>query len=309
MTDSMAQPRRGIAPRLFELPGWKSALSWSAAILISLLFLASGVWKITDAPAAAVRMAQARVPQSLSLVAALAFGIAETFGGVLILVPRYRRWGAILTSALLVAFMVYMGVNYHALLGEDCSCFPWLKRVVGPGFFIGDAAMLLLAALAGLWAKRPEGLRGAALVLGAVVVFALVSYGAEAARQTGTRAPATVTVDGRPYSLEHGRVFLFFFNPQCMHCYDAAKRMSQLQWGDTRVVAVPVEIPEFAGQFLKETGLSAVISTDFPLLKDVFSYTSYPFGVALDGGREKAPLTKFDDPEPSATLRQLGFAR
>jgi len=52
-----------------------------------------------------------------------------------------------------------------------------------------------------------------------------------------------------------------------------------------------------------------MVSTDFVLLKDVFSYTSYPFGVALDGGREKAPLPKFDDPEPAATLRQLGFAR
>ena len=54
---------------------------------------------------------------------------------------------------------------------------------------------------------------------------------------------------------------------------------------------------------------TAMVSTDFVLLKDVFSYTSYPFGVALDGGREKAPLPKFDDPEPAATLRQLGFAR
>ena len=309
MTDSMAHASGRVAPRLFELPGWKSALCWSAAILVSLLFLTSGVWKITDVQAAAVRMAQARVPQSLSLAAALAFGIAETFGGVLVLVPRYRRWGAVLTGLLLIAFMVYMGLNYHALAGEDCSCFPWLKRVVGPGFFMGDGAMLLLAILAGVWAKPSAGLRGAVLVLGAVVVFALVSYGADAARRTGTQAPETISVAGQPYSLTQGRVFLFFFNPQCMHCYDASKRMARLEWGDTRVVAVPVEQPQFADQFLNETGLRAVVTTDFPLLKNVFSYTSYPFGVALEDGREKAPLTKFEDPEPVATLRQLGFAR
>ena len=75
------------------------------------------------------------------------------------------------------------------------------------------------------------------------------------------------------------------------------------------MVAVPVEQPQFADQFLNETGLHAVVTTDFPLLKNVFSYTSYPFGVALEDGRETAPLTKFEDPEPVATLRQLGFAR
>jgi len=309
MTDSMAHAGGRLAPRLFELPGWKTALCWSAAILVSVLFLISGVWKITDVQSAAVRMAQARVPQSLSLAAALGFGIAETFAGVLVLVPRYRRWGAVLSGLLLIAFMAYMAVNYHALLGEDCSCFPWLKRVVGPGFFLGDGAMLLLAILAGVWAKPSAGLRGAVLVLGAVVVFALVSYGADAARRTGTRAPETISVAGKPYSLARGRVFLFFFNPECMHCYDASKRMSQLQWGDTRVVAVPVEQPQFAGQFLDETGLHAVVTTDFALLKDVFSYTGYPFGVALEDGREKAPVTKFEDPEPAATLRQLSFAR
>jgi uncharacterized membrane protein YphA (DoxX/SURF4 family) len=309
MTDSMAQARGGFTPRLMELAGWKSALCWSAAVLVSLLFLVSGVWKITDVQAAAIRMAQARVPQSLSLAAALGVGIAETFGGVLVLVPRYRRWGALLTGLLLVAFMIYMGVNYHALLGEDCSCFPWVKRVVGPGFFIGDTVMLLLAAVAGMWAKPSGGLRGASLVLGAVVVFALVSYGADAARRTGTKAPDTITVAGQPYSLAEGRVFLFFFNPQCTHCYDASERMAKLQWGDTRVVAVPVEQAQFADQFLSGSGLHAVVTQDFALLKDVFSYSSYPFGVALEGGRQKATLTKFEDPEPIATLRELGFAR
>jgi len=89
----MAQPRGGLAS--LELPSWKTALNWAAAILLSLLFLLSGLWKITDAQGAAVRMAEARVPESLSLAAALVFGIVETLGGVLLLVPRFRRWGSI----------------------------------------------------------------------------------------------------------------------------------------------------------------------------------------------------------------------
>ena len=305
MNDSMAQPRGGLVP--LELPGWKTAVSWSSAVLIALLFLVSGLWKITDVQGAAVRMAQAKLPEALSAAAAILFGIAETVGGVLILVPRFRRWGAIVTGLLLVAFMIYVGVNYNGLRGEDCSCFPWVKRAVGPAFFISDAFMLLLAVFAGVWSKRPESLRSALLVLGAVAVFALVSYGVGTARQTGTRAPDTILVDGRPYSLQQGRILLYFFNPVCSHCLDAARRMSKFQWGDTKVVAVPVEEFQFAGQFLEQAGLRAVVSTEFEKLGSIFSYKAYPFGVALERGREKAPLTKFDGDEPGATLKQLGF--
>ena len=92
-----------------------------------------------------------------------------------------------------------------------------------------------------------------------------------------------------------------------MHCYDAAKAMSHYRWGGTRVVAVPVEEPEYADAFLQETGLKAVVTSDFPSLKTTFGYTTYPFGVALENGREKAPLTQFEQDEPAATLKELGF--
>ena len=305
MHDSMAQPRAGLAP--LELPGWKTALSWAAAFLVAVLFLISGLWKITDAQSAAARMAQAGIPESMSLAAALLFGIAETVGGVLILVPRFRRWGSIVTGLLLAAFLIYFAVNYSVLRGEDCSCFPWVKRVVGPGFFLGDGLMLLLAVLAGLWSKPPGGLRTAVLILGAVAVFALVSYGVAAERQTGTKAPESILVNGQPYSLEHGRIFLFFFDPECMHCFDAAKRMSQLHWGDTRVVGIPTSQPQYAPQFFEDTGFRAVVSSDLQKLKQVFPNAAMPAGVALENGREKAPLTKFEGEEPGATLKRLGF--
>src|SRR5208337_5596404 len=108
---SMAQPEGGLAS--LELPGWKTALSWVAAVLLAFLFLISGLWKITDAQGAAVRMAQARVPESLSLAAALVFGIVETLSAVLVLVPRFRRWGSILAGFLLLAFLAYFAVNYN----------------------------------------------------------------------------------------------------------------------------------------------------------------------------------------------------
>ena len=307
MNDSMAQPREGLAP--LGLPGWKSALSWAAAAVLSVLFLSSGLWKITDPQGWAVRLAQAKVPESLSLAGALLVGIAETVGAVLILLPRFRRWGAMIAGGLLLLFLIYFAINYHTLQGQDCSCFPWLKRVVGPGFFIGDGAMLMLAAFAGAWSQRPAGLRTASLIVGAVAVFALVSYGVNEVRQTGTKAPATITVNEQPYSLARGKILLFFFNPECTHCLDAAKRMSQYHWGDTKVVGIPVEQKQFAPQFLTETGLQAGISPDFDQLKSTFGYTAYPFGVALENGREKAAITRFEGNEPEATLKQLGLVK
>jgi len=307
MNDSMAQPEEPLPPP--DLPAWKAALNWIAAILTSLLFLVAGLWKITDPISAAQRLAQAKVPENLSLAAALLLGIAETVAAVLVLVPRFRKWGAWLGSGLLVAFMIYIGINYTALRGAECNCFPWIKRAVGPGFFIGDAFMLLLAVIAGFWARPSESRRSAVIVLCAVTVFALVSYGATAVRQHGVLAPPILMVDGKPFSTQEGHVVVFFFDPECMHCFDVAKRLSKLNWGDTKIVGVPTVHPEFAPDFLRDTGLKAGISTDLAPLKKAFPFGDPPAIAALENGRQKERVTKFEDPEPSATLQKLGFAK
>jgi hypothetical protein len=116
-------------------------------------------------------------------------------------------------------------------------------------------------------------------------------------------------VDGHPYLIGKGKFFLFFFNPMCMHCMDAAKRMSHLDWGDTQVVAIPVEQPQFSQQFLAESGLHAVVSTDFESLKTTFGYSTYPFGAAVVNGRQKAAVRQFEDPEPATALRALGLVK
>src|SRR5262245_30518908 len=306
MDDSMAHSGETLA--LFELPGWKSGFGVTPPGRMSALSVVAGRWIIADAPGAAVRLAQSKVPQGLSLAAAVLLGIAETFAGVLILVPRFRRWGAWIISFLLIVIMIYIGAFYNVLRGEECQCFPWIKRAIGPAFFVGDAIMLGLAALAGVWSKRSENLRSAALVLGAVTVFALVSYGVAATHHSGIKAPDTVMVDGKPYSLQQGRVFIYFFNPECTHCLDAGRRMAKLNWGDTRFVGVATEQPQFAQGFIQTTGLKGVVSTDLELLRKTFPFTDTPAGVALENGREKAALAKFEDDEPAATLKKLGFA-
>jgi uncharacterized membrane protein YphA (DoxX/SURF4 family) len=305
MEDSIAQARVQSGP--LELSAWKSVLSVICAVLLGFLFIVSGVWKLVEPFEWSARVIQAKVPAQFGLAAALAVGITETFGGVMLLVPRFRRWGAWVTGFLLVVFMLYFAWFYKELTGADCSCFPWLKRTVGPGFFIGDAAMLLLAIGAGFWARKSESLRSAAIVLGAIAVFAFVSLGMNYARQTGAPAPDSITVEGQSYSLATGRNFIYFFDPECSHCYQAAKTMSSFRWKNVTVIGVPTVNPQFAPGFLKETGLNARLSSDLQKLKAAFPFGDAPFGVAVENGRQKQTFIAFEGNEPEASLRKLGF--
>src|ERR1700691_2897727 len=175
--------------------GWQVAFNRTAAILISLVFLVAGLWKITDPTGAGARLAQAKVPESLSVLAAVGLGTLETFTGVLLLVPRLRRWGAAIGTFLLAAFMIFIAIHYNELRGADCSCFPWVKRAVGPAFFVGDGVMMLLAIGAGVWVRASKGIRPAAVILAAVAVFAFGSLAFASPRHTGTKAPPAITAE------------------------------------------------------------------------------------------------------------------
>jgi uncharacterized membrane protein YphA (DoxX/SURF4 family) len=280
------------------------------AVLLAILFFVSGAWKLTDPYVWSQALVEFRLPAALALPGALALGIGEMVGAVLILVPRFRRWGALLIGFLLVVFLVYIGANYGALVGKDCTCFPLVKRAVGPAFFFEDGTMLLMAVVAGMWARSSENLRAALVILGAVVVFAGVSFGVNSARASGLQAPASITVDGKPFSLQQGNTFLFFYDPTCSHCEAAARKMAKLNWKDTTVVTVPIDTPQFAASFLHDTGLKAGTSNDLDLLKGTFKFASGPYGVALVRGHQKATVDVgvFEkDGEPAALLHTLGF--
>ncbi len=310
MTDSTADPAQlGLHAAAFDLPGWKRVVSGVAALLLAILFFASGAWKLSDPFWWSQFLTELRMPAALALPGALAVGIGETLGAVLILVPRFRRWGSLLIGLLLIAFMLYIGANYSTLVGKECSCFPLVKRTIGPGFFIGDGVMLLMAVVAGWWARHSENLRAALVILGIVVVFAGVSFGVNLTRQTGLKAPDSIVVDGQTSSLQQGNIFLFFYNPECMHCDAAARRMSKLNWKNTKVIAIPINDPQFAAAFLHDTGLRAGTSLDLEKLRETFKFVDAPYGVALERGRQKATIAgaAFEDPEPAKTLRPLGF--
>ncbi len=150
MSDTTANPAHlGLDLVSFDLPAWKKAIGGVCAVLLAILFFVSGAWKLTDPFRWSQALEEFRVTGSLALPGTLALGIGEMVGAVLILVPRFRRWGAMLIGFLLVVFMVYIGANYGALVGKDCTCFPLVKRAVSPAFFFEDGAMLLMAIVAG----------------------------------------------------------------------------------------------------------------------------------------------------------------
>jgi uncharacterized membrane protein YphA (DoxX/SURF4 family) len=311
MSDTTATPAElGLNLASFDLPSWKKIIGGICAVLLAILFFTSGAWKLTDPFRWKEALVEFRLPSDLALPGTLATGIGETLGAILILVPRFRRWGAWLIGLLLVIFMIYIGANYTALVGKDCSCFPIVKRAVGPAFFFEDGAMLVMAALAGIWARNSASLRGALVILGAVVVFAGASFGVNLARESGVKAPDSITVDGKPFSLQDGKVFLFFYDPTCPHCEAAARKMAKLNWKDTSIVAVPTDTPQFAASFLHDTHLKAGTSNDLALLTKTFKFVNGPYGVALVRGHQKATVDvgEFEkDGEPEATLHGLGF--
>jgi uncharacterized membrane protein YphA (DoxX/SURF4 family) len=308
MNNSTANPAElGLAPVGLDLPAWKKATSITAAMLLAIIFFVSGAWKLSDPFLWAQALTEFRVPAALALAGTIALGIGEMLGSVLIAVPRFRRWGSLLIALLLIVFMVYIGANYSALAGKDCSCFPLVKRTIGPGFFAGDAFMLLMAGIAGWWARPSENLRGALVILGAVAVFGAVSLGVNTTRQSGLKAPDSIAVDGKPFALGQGDVVLFFYDPECMHCDAAARKMSKYNWKDTKVIGIPTQDPQFAASFLKDTGLRAGTSNDLQQLRTIFKFQDPPYGVALVRGHEKVAITSFDGDEPAGALRKIGF--
>jgi len=313
MADSIAQApgQAGLVASEGELAGWKAWVGASLAISMGLFWIVVGGWKATHPYDFAALVTQLKVPSTLSLPFAAMLGTGEIFGGLMLLVPRFRRWGALLTSGLLLGFMGYMAINYSELKGADCSCFPWLKRTVSPEFFVGDAAMLAVTAIAGWWAARSTNLKSAALLAAAVAVFSGASLAYNVSQQTGTPAPETMMVEGKPFSIGQGKVFVFFFDPQCMHCFHSAQAMKGYKWAEgIKMIVAPVRVPEFAKGFLDDTGLKATaVTSDHESLRKLFHLDKAdpPNGVAIEHGRVKASWVAFDDNQPKTGLKEMGW--
>ena len=169
--------------------------------------------------------------------------------------------------------------------------------------------MLLCAVLAAVWAPRLRmESKPVAMIAGALTVFALISWGASTVRSSGARAPNSIEVNGAPVSLAHGRFFVYFFDPECPHCAEVARRLAKLRWRKTTVIGVPTRVPEFALQFVEMTGLKAGISPDVKKLENAFPFLSAPAAAAIENGKARAVIQQFGDQQAESTLRRIGFA-
>ena len=296
-------------PSSFEIPAWKSIVNHIGAFFTAVLFMAAGATKIIMPYEVSRMMENLHLPYQISLPFTIGLGTVELFAGIMVLVPRFRRWGGAIATLLLLSFMIYIGINYNALVGQDCSCFPWLKRAVNVWFFPEDGAMIVFSLLATVWSKPSYSKRAAGVLFGACAVFAAISFGAAMTHQTGTKAPDSVMVNNQPFSLQHGRIFVFFFDPECSHCNAAAKTMGTYKWkSDVQVVGVPTRVPQWAEAFMKDNNFKGVTTLDLAKLKSVFTFGDPPFGVALEGGRELGPVSHYEEgDEPRTTLKKLGF--
>ncbi len=297
------------SPETRSAPAWRAWVGWTAAILMAALWLVAGTWKLSDLSGFQVKLTQMLVPVGLSMPATLALVVSELTAGILLLVPAWRRLGGLFSAALLIVFMAYVAFNYGPLQGADCSCFPWVKRAVGPVFFWTDGAMVALALLAAWCSRPPARLRQAAMALAGIVAMTGVTFAVEQAAPPSAAGelPTVIQVSGGQLDISKGPVFLYFLNPTCMHCLDAGIAMSKYHWKAT-FVGIPTQDFDFGPQFVSDASLKDVkLSPELDRLKAVFPFEDVPYGVALQDGKVVAQLHFFDEPDLGAKLREIGF--
>lgn len=291
---------------------WRRTAATIAAILLGFVFLVSGGAKVLLPFQAGELLEQSKVPAGMGVIGASALGTLELFAALLLFVPRFRRWGGLLGSALMIFFICWIAYYYRALVGHECNCFPIIKRTVGPGFFVGDAVMLVLGLLAYEWSPRARSsFRIPAVAFLVLVILAGVSFGVHATERHNVQVPTPVIVDGKAENLTHGKVFLYFYDPECSHCVDAAKFMATLNWGDTKIVGIPTHDLQFAKDFMDDTHFHVGTSPEITKLRKAFTFIDPPFGVALVDGQVKATFAqaRFNAPSPEPDLKSLGFVQ
>jgi uncharacterized membrane protein YphA (DoxX/SURF4 family) len=299
------------------LPAWKRYSSHIAAILMAIVYFASGGYKMLMPLDAAERLTQVLIPGNLSVALAVVLAITEVFTAIMLLIPRFRRFGAMISLAMLAAFCIYITMHFEQLRGADCGCFPLIKRAVGPVFYISNGVMIVLSFIAGWWSSRatswflPSPLRTSVAVFALLTAVTLGSVGLASARESGLEAPPTVLVGEQRVTLADEPTFIYMYDPECSHCLQSAKMMAGWDWGKTRLIAVPTVNPQWGQFLLDESGFKARLATDpedLKSLREIFQFANPPYGVALRRGRARVTVRYAEfEPELENKLRSEGF--
>jgi hypothetical protein len=126
----------------------------------------------------------------------------------------------------------------------------------------------------------------------------------------GTDVPATIVVAGQDYNLRQGKVFIYFFNPTCLHCLAVGKDLSKYTF-PAEFVGVPTQDFDFGAGFLEDAGLTGKVklSPDLDLLKETFPFNDVPYAAAIEDGKVLRRYTMIDleEPEMGRSLREFGI--
>ena len=139
-------------------------------------------------------------------------------------------------------------------------------------------------------------------------MFTAVSYGSAYSKLTGLKAPDSIMVDGQPMSLQQGRVFLFFYDPECGTCIAVGKSMGPLKFKRRHhLIGVPTRRPQFAASYLHDNGMNFKTSTDSAKLREVFKFDNPPYAALIERGRQTGVImpTQFDEDNPSKHIELL----
>src|SRR5665213_2349095 len=99
-----------------ETAHWHRTVAVICALLLGVLFLVSGGWKVIDPFKAGELLEQAKVPAGLGKLGASTLGTVELLAAFMLFYPRLRRWGGLLGSSLIVFFLGWIGYYYSALV-------------------------------------------------------------------------------------------------------------------------------------------------------------------------------------------------
>jgi len=290
--------------------------SWVLALALAAIFGAAGLWKLYAPAQAGIRLVEAAVPSAYGLPAAVLLGSLETLAALLLLLPGYRRSGAILTGALAAFFIAYMGAQYSHLKGIECGCLPGRHRALGVGFFIEDGLMLAAAVGVAIVA-RPAAHTARSLLRPALALLVIVALGAASATldrpllaRDSALALRVMDRAGRVAEMPLSRrtyTLLYFYNPSCLDCQFASQQIAQLRLAAPLIV-LPGAGVETAYEYLSQAGIkNALVALDYQDLSSRFALKQVPALYLLRGSRPQNVILNFDPQTLQKTLGERGL--
>lgn len=140
--------------------GWRNSAMQVITLLCILLFVYAAMSKLLDYGKFKVQIGQAAPLRGFAGVLALAIPVVElNIAGMLVVGGRFRRWGLIAFTGLMIAFTFYIIWAYYFSPNTPCSCggvlesLGWVEHI---WFNIGFIA-LSLAGIYLSYLQRKEG--------------------------------------------------------------------------------------------------------------------------------------------------------